>query len=65
MELKNKLEIENKNKIKQIIISKIGINLINYYKDTDNYDESENEELFIIKKEFVEVIEKIYLYLKN
>ena len=56
IELGNKLKIENKNIIKQLIISKIGIDLINNYKNTDNYDESENDELISKENEFLEIL---------
>ena len=36
-EIKNKLKKGNKSNIKQLIISKIGIELINNYKNSDNY----------------------------
>ena len=56
IQLENKLKIENKNIIKQLIISKIGIDLINNYKNTDNYNEFENDVLISKENEFLEII---------
>ena len=41
-EINNKLK--NDNKLRNIILSKISIVLINYYKNIDNYDEDKEEE---------------------
>ena len=57
-ELKKKLKVEFPNNYQNIIISKIGIELINNYKNTDNYEESEDEELDGLEKDFLEVIRK-------
>ena len=56
MELENELKKGNKNIIRQIIISKIGIDLINNYKNTENYNESENDVLISKENEFLEII---------
>ena len=50
------LKNEPEKKISKIIISKIGIDLLNNYKNTDNYDESESEELINMEKEFYNII---------
>ena len=64
-EIKNKLKIEKKNYLKQLFFSKIGIELINNYKNTDNYDESENDELISIEQEFLETIKNNILVFKE
>ena len=64
-EIKNKLKKENKSFIKQLIISKIGIELINNYKNSDNYDEFENDELTSIEKDFLEIINNnLFIFIK-
>ena len=54
-DLKNLLKESKDNNIKQIIISKIGIDLITNYKNTDDFDESEDE-LTNMEKDFLEII---------
>jgi hypothetical protein len=50
---------ENKNKFKQIMMSKIINDLINYYKLTEYYDEfKDSEELNKFQKDISEIIEK-------
>lgn len=50
------LKKDKENKLEIIIISKIGIDLLNNYKNTDSYDESESEELTNIEEEFYYII---------
>ena len=55
----NNLQEKNNDKIYQkIIISKIIIELIKNYKQTDNYDEDEDEKLNAIEKKNEDFIEK-------
>ena len=57
-ELNDLLKVEkDNNNLKKLIISKIGIDLINNYKNSDNFDESETE-LINIEKFFLENIKK-------
>ena len=65
-DLKTKLQKEKINFIRQIIISKIGIELINNYINNNNYyKESEYEELISVEKEFLTIIIKNILFFKE
>ena len=55
-ELENKFQKEKINVMRQIIISKIGIELIKNYKNSDIYDESGSDELNRVEKEFFGII---------
>ena len=58
-EVYNNTKKENKNKFKQIMMSKIINDLINYYKLTEYYDEfKDSEELNKFQKDISEIIEK-------
>ena len=55
-ELKKKLKVDNKSSYEKIIISKIGMELINNYKQSEIYEESDDEELISLENEFLSVI---------
>ena len=51
-ELKKKLKVDNQKSYQKIIISKIGMELINNYKQSEIYEESDDEELISLENEF-------------
>jgi hypothetical protein len=65
-EIYNNIIKENNNKFKQIMMSKIINDLINYYKLTEYYDEcKDSEEFNEYQKDILEIIEKNIILFKD